>query len=143
MKERARLWVLDHLPNGVKYQPAEWALSLLLMFAGITNILGVRTSSAIEVLPTPVYYAWAGMLVIGGATLAVGLASTRRAGDNYVVTRVPAYRLGLRLIGATEVVYILVLCFSTAGAGAIQASIGPMVVAILCGVRLLTIGGRQ
>lgn len=141
--ERLRLWLVRKLPAGLLFHPAEWALAVLVIVPGVLTVAGWRTSDSLAAaLPWPVYKAWGVLMVVGGAALIAGLSSIKRAGSRYVVGRVPAYRLGLRLIGATEALYAVCLLASV-GVGALQAAVSLLTVSVLCGIKLLTLGGRH
>lgn len=144
MPTLVRLWLLDHLPDGLLARPAEWLLASLCFLAGIPGLLGVaRSPSLYDLLPFPFYRIWSLCLLLGGAGLACGLTSIRYVGDGrHIVTRVPCYRLGLRLLALASVVFAASLLV-VAGSRGIPASIGPTLFAAFCFIRLLTFGGRD
>jgi len=143
-REQARLWLIDHLPAGLLWHPAEWFLALLCALSGVLSLFTpVETRSLEALLPHPFLRVWGVLLVVGAIALASGLASIRHLEqDRYVVTRVPAYRLGLRLLGLSTTVYIGAIILYAGWAG-LAASIIPAAFVAMCGVRLLTLGGRQ
>lgn len=143
-RTRLRLWLLDHLPDGLLWTPFEWFLALLCTLSGFLSLFTpVETRSLQALLPSPFLKAWGALLIIGAIALVSGLASIRTVEpDRYVVIRVPAYRLGLRLLGLSTSIYIAALILFAGWAG-VAASVIPAAFVIGCGVRLLTLGGRR
>lgn len=141
---RLRLWLLDKLPDGLLARPAEWLLAALCFLAGIPGLFGVaRSPSLYDLLPFPFYRVWCLCLILGGAGLMCGLTSIRDLPDGrHVVTRVPCYRLGLRLLALAMVVFAGALIV-VAGERGIAAAVGPTLFASFCFIRLLTFGGRR
>lgn len=141
---RARLWLLRHLPAGLLWHPFEWFMAGLCVLSGIASLFTpVESNSLQALLPAPFLKLWGGTLLVGAVALASGLSSIRGVGDDrYVVTRVPAYRLGLRLLGLAVSVYIVALVLYAGWAGAL-ASLVPAAFVAMCGVRLLALGGRR
>jgi len=139
----ARLWLIEHIPDGVLFHPAEWLFALLCFVTGIRVVAtGAESQSLESVLPGPLYGAWGGVLVVGSVALASGLASIRRVEhDRYVVTRIPAYRLGLRLLAISTLIYSGALV-AFAGSAGLTAAVFPVAFAGMCGARLLMLGGR-
>lgn len=136
----SRDWLLLHLPAGLLARPGEWFLATLCSLSGLTILTGAaRPTSVARLLPEPIYYAWGACLVIGSASLMCGLSSYRRSPGGWIVTRVPCYRLGLRLLGLSSALYassILVV----AHLSAVFAASVTVAFAGMCGVRLLTLG---
>lgn len=144
ISERGRLWLLDRLPAGLLARPAEWLLATLCFIAGFPGLFGfARSPSLYDLLPFPFYRLWSLCLILGGAGLMCGLTSIREVVDGrHVVTRVPCYRLGLRLLMLASVIFAFSLIW-VAGWDGFAASVGPILFAGFCFVRLLTFGGRK
>lgn len=137
---RCRSWLVENLPAGLLARPGEWFLAVLCFLSGLTILTGAsRPTSVARLLPEPIYIAWGVCLVIGSASLACGLSSYHRSPGGWIVTRVPCYRLGLRLLGSSAALYaasILVV----AHLNAISAATFAVAFSGMCGVRLLTLG---
>lgn len=134
-----RPWLIENLPTGLLARPAEWFLAVLCFLSGVTILTGVSHSeSAARVLPQGIYVAWGACLVIGGAGLSCGLSSYRRTPGGWKVTRVPCYRLGLRLLGASSGAYSACLIVTAGWAATLPASIATAFCA-MCIIRLLTL----
>lgn len=147
MRRRAqlvRVWLLEHMPAGLLFQPGEWFLAFLCIFSGAGTLLSneVESPSIQAGLPEPAQDLWGLMLVVGGIALLFGVNSIRRVGTYYAVTNVPIYRLGLRLLGASTAVYCACL-ISFVGWSGVVASVVPAAFSAMCAVRLLSIGGRS
>lgn len=140
--EHVRVWLYHHLPAGLLWHPAEWLLAFMCAVTGIgTLATGVRSDSLAQLLPETPYKVYAAMLVVGAIALAGGLSSIRWVNfDRYVITRVPAYRLGLRLLGFAVALFVLALCLY-AGWGGFTASSIPLAFVGMCLLRLIQIGG--
>lgn len=141
---RIRLRLLDVLPDGVLARPGEWLLAILCFSGGLPGLFGVaRSPSLYDLLPFPFYRIWCLCLIIGGCGLMCGLSSIKILADGrHLVTRVPCYRLGLRLLMLASVVFAFAL-FWVAGWRGTFAALGPTFFALFCFVRLLTFGGRR
>jgi hypothetical protein len=139
---RLRLWLLDHLPDGLLAHPAEWFIAFLCAMSGISTLLGLTSPEAVErVLPTPVYALWGICLVAGSAAYACGLSSIRfTATGTYVVTRVSCYRLGLRLLATASLVFAASILIVSGWDGSVLAL---LLFAAMCAIRLLVLGGRR
>lgn len=139
-----RWWLLDHLPAGLLFHPAEWFLAFLCILSGTLTLLtnNVESASIKEGLPEPAQDLWGVMLVVGGVALLIGVHSIKRVGSYYAATNVPIYRLGLRLLGASTAVYCGCLV-GFAGLGGLVASVVPAAFSAMCAVRLLSLGGRS
>lgn len=136
-------WLREHLPVGLLARPGEWFLAVLCALSGLTILTGAaRPTSVARLLPEPIYVAWGACLVIGSASLACGLSSYRRSPGGWIVTRVPCYRLGLRLLGLSALLYAFTILYvshmSAFFAAAVTVSFSGM-----CGVRLLTLGNAR
>lgn len=136
-------WLREHLPAGLLARPGEWFLASLCFLSGLTILAGgSKSTSVARLLPLGVYIAWGACLVIGGAALSCGLSSYRRSPGGWIVTRVPCYRLGLRLLGLASGLYafsmVWVAHFNAVPAASITTAFSGM-----CGVRLLTLGTRR
>lgn len=142
-RSRARLWLIRHLPSGMIYHPAEWLFASLCAISGVRVVFwGAESASLEALLPPPLYFVWGLMLTIGAIAHMSGLLSIRAVGsDRYVVTRVPAYRLGLRLLGASTSMYAAALMIYAGQAG-LLAAVFPLAFSGMCGLRLLALGGR-
>lgn len=143
-RERARLWLLSHLPAGLVARPAEWFLAVFCTFVGASILLGASNPQSVgRMMPEAIYYLWGACLVAGSVALAVGLSSIRwlRIPDQYITTRTEWYRLGLRLLGLAAAIYAVGL-IRLAGMDALPAAALTLYFAITCGVRLLTLRGK-
>lgn len=140
--EPIRVWLYHHLPPGLLWHPGEWLLAFMCAFSGIVTLsTGVRSNTLEQLLPGTPYRIWGGLLVIGAFALARGLSSIRWLDfERYVVTRVAAYRLGLRLLGLSVAMYVAAL-YLYAGLDGFQASIIPIVFVGMCLLRLIALGG--
>ena len=141
--ERARVWLYHRIPAGLLWHPAEWLLALMCTFTGVLTLAtGVRSDSLEGVLPETPYKIYAALLIVGAFALARGLSSIRWVNnfDRYVVTRVPAYRFGLRLLGLNVGIFVVAL-FLYAGIGGFMAAILPVAFLGMCALRLIQLGG--
>lgn len=137
---RCRGWLVENLPAGLLARPGEWFLAVLCFLSGLTILTGAaRPMSVAHLLPEPIYITWGVCLVVGSSSLACGLSSYHRSPGGWLVTRVPCYRLGLRLLGSSAALYatsILVV----AHLNAISAATFAVAFSGMCGIRLLTLG---
>lgn len=140
--EPVRVWLYHRLPPGVLWHPAEWFLSFLCALSGVVTLsTPVRSNTLESLLPETPYRIWGAFLVLGAFALARGLSSIRWLDfERYVITRVPAYRLGLRLLGIAVAVYVAAL-FIFAGLAGFVASVVPLAFVGMCVVRLISLGG--
>jgi hypothetical protein len=140
--EPVRVWLYHHLPAGLLWHPGEWLLAFMCSVWGVATLAaGARSNSLAHLLPETAQQAYAVALIIGAIALARGLSSIRWVGfDRYVVTRVPAYRLGLRLLGFTVALFVTAL-YLYAGRYAFVASIVPLAFVGMCCIRLVALGG--
>lgn len=140
---RFREWLLAHLPAGLLWYPAEAFLCVLCVLSGVSTLLGASTSSTVaHVLPASIYAAWGGILLLGGMSLAYGLASIRRTTPTtYTITRVPVYKLGLRLLSIGTLSYSVIVV-SVAGVSGLMAAGLCLALSGALGVRLLTLPSR-
>lgn len=137
---RYRSWLVENLPAGLLARPGEWFLAVLCFLSGLTILTGAaRPTSVARVLPEPIYIAWGACLVIGSASLACGLSSYHRSPGGWIVTRVPCYRLGLRLLGSSAGLYATSALWF-AQMNAVFAASVTLAFSGMCGVRLLTLG---
>lgn len=143
-RERIRLWLLRKTPASLLWHPFEWFMAGLCAISGVATLVRpVESQSLNALLPSPFLKVWAIALILGAVALGRGLSSIRAvSADRYVVTRVPAYRLGLRLLGLAVSIYIAALIHYAGAAGAL-ASLVPAAFVAMCGVRLLALGGRR
>jgi hypothetical protein len=141
-KATMRLWLIAHLPDPLLARPFEFFVAFLCVLSGATSLFEVSESEAVASTLEPwVSRAWSAALLLGGTALMAGLISIRMTATGmHVVTRVPAYRLGLRLLLVASLVY----------AGSLLHYIGPtfevvplIAFAGMCGIRLVTLGGRR
>lgn len=136
-------WLREHLPAGLLARPGEWFLAVLCALSGLTILTGAaRPTSVARLLPEPIYLAWGACLVIGSASLACGLSSYHRSPGGWIVTRVPCYRLGLRLLGLAALLYAVVILYVAQLSSVFAAAI-TLAFAGMCGVRLLTLGNAR
>lgn len=142
-RARARLWLVDHIPSGLIYHPAEWLFAILCAISGIrVTFAGAESASLEALLPPPLFFTWGVLLVVGAVAHMSGLLSIKAVNsDRYVVTRVPAYRLGLRLLGGSTAIYSAALIV-VAGSSGLIAALFPLAFSGMCGLRLLALGGR-
>lgn len=138
-----RDWLIENLPAGLLARPGEWFLAVLCALSGLTILTGAaRPTSVARLLPEPIYVAWGACLVIGSASLMCGLSSYHRSPGGWIVTRVPCYRLGLRLLGLSAALYAVVILY-VAQLSAVFAAAVTVAFAGMCGVRLLTLGNAR
>lgn len=136
-------WLRENLPAGLLARPGEWFLAVLCALSGLTILTGAaRPTSVARLLPEPIYIAWGACLVIGSASLACGLSSYRRSPGGWIVTRVPCYRLGLRLLGLSAALYATSILW-VGHLNAISAATFAVAFSGMCGVRLLTLGSAR
>lgn len=136
-------WLREHLPTGLLARPGEWFLAVLCFLSGVAILTGAaRPKSVADLLPDAIFIGWGACLVIGSASLACGLSSYRRTPGGWIVTRVPCYRLGLRLLGLSAGLYAVVLLYVAFRASVFAAAI-TIAFAGMCGVRLLTLGNAR
>jgi hypothetical protein len=140
--EPLRVWLYHRLPPGLLWHPGEWLLAFMCCFAGITGLVsGVRSDSLSSLLPEGPYKVYSLLLVVGAVALAFGLSSIRWLDYKaYVVTRVPAYRLGLRLLGLNVSLFVAGLWIVLGWAG-FFASVIPVAFIGMCILRLIALGG--
>lgn len=138
-----RLWLLDHLPGWLLAEPYGFLIALLCIVSGLPIVLRVNEPGPIRaLLPSALVAGWGACLVFGGLAMLCGLTSIRQVpGQHHVVTRVPCYRLGLRLLAVASLIY----AYSVASVAGFQA-VGLVVILLLFAatnyLRLLTLGGR-
>lgn len=140
----SRAWLRRRLPAGLLWHPFEWFCTFMCALSGaLTLATPVESASVAALLPEVPYRIWGGFLVVGAIALASGLSSIRRTrdGSHYVVTRVPAYRLGLRILGLSVAIFVAAL-FAYAGADGIPASAIPIAFVGACLLRLLGLDDR-
>jgi hypothetical protein len=143
MAGRLHSWLLDHLPPGVLNLPAEWLLAFACLLSGQAAITGFgRVNTISTLLYPPIYYAWGGCLVLGGVALVWGLASIRRIPGGYVIARLAAYLLGLRLLGIASLAYAIAVLV-VAGRVGIVAAATASAFAGMCAIRVLVVRGRD
>lgn len=146
MRERfegARIWLVRKMPASLLWHPFEWFMAGLCALSGILTFFVPSDSPTLQTLfPEVVLKGYAAILILGALALAGGLSSIRAVDrDRYTITRVPTYRLGLRLLGLSMCVYVTAL-ITLAGWAGVPASITPAAFALMCMVRLLALGGR-
>lgn len=142
---RIRIWLLEHVPAGVLERPAEWFLGLLSIVSGFGGLFGpVEQASLEDLLPDLVHRGWNVALILGGVALLSGLSSIRYVPRQrgYVITRLPGYRLGCRLLGIASYAYAGALLWSSGYAGFFPAMV-VLVFGLVFTVRLLTLKGRD
>lgn len=144
LRDRIRIWLTTHLPAGLLWHPFEWFVAVLCVISGtVALVWHVDSASLDALLPHPFLKVWGAALLVGAVALMRGLSSIRAlSADRYVVTRVPAYRLGLRLLGLAVSVYIAAL-ITFAGWSGVLASVVPAAFVAMCSIRLLSLGGRR
>jgi hypothetical protein len=136
---RLREWLLLNLPAGLLARPLEWFVAILCLVVGTTIVTGVATPPSIAaLLPRSVTLAWGVLLLMGGLGLTCGLTSYRRAPGGWAIDRVACYRLGLRLLGLSSLVFTLAIVVIV-GMDGIPAAAYTLSFALSCGVRLLTL----
>lgn len=137
---RARVWLLDHLSPGVVARPFEWFFAALCLTSAATTSLRLAAGEASPPLPHAAAWFWVACLVVGALGMMCGLTSIRvTATGMHVVTRVPCYRFGLRLLLAASVVYAV----ADVTVGKWGPAVALALVAAACYVRLLTLAGRE
>lgn len=139
---RFQAWALLHLPASVVVRPAEWFISFLCFLSGLSIVTGAAQPRAAEdVLPEWMYYGWAAILVVGSMMLFCGLSSIRwvQPPVSYALTRTPCFRLGLKLLGLSSLLYMSVqLIYSWPDT--ILAAGMTLLFSCMCWARLLTVG---
>lgn len=141
MNYRARLWMLMNLPAGMVVRPLEWFLAVVCAFSGLLILTGLsEPRSASALLPEPIYYLWGSALLVGSLFLICGLSSIRwlHIPDQSLVTRVPCYRLGLRLLGLSAGL-LAIGQFAYVHWDALPSAGITLYFAVSCGIRLLTL----
>lgn len=140
--EPLRVWLYHKLPPGLLWHPGEWLLAFMCAFSGILNLTtGVRSDSLMNLLPETAYRVYSVILVVGALALASGLSSIKWLDYKaYVVTRVPAYRFGLRLLGFAVALFVAAL-WIFAGWKGFTASVIPVAFIGMCVLRLIALGG--
>lgn len=140
-----RIWLLSVLPAGLLLHPFEWFVSVLCMFVGVTTIFKQVESTALEsALPEGLYRTWGVILIIGGFALLVGVMSIKSNGTKqYVIRRVAAYKLGLRLLGISTIVYIACLMWWGGFSVAATPSVLPLAFVLTCGIKLVFLGDTK
>lgn len=142
---KIRSWLLSHLPAGLVAQPPEWFLATLCFLSGLVIVAGLgETNSVGKLLWRPVYMGWGISLVLGSIALMSGLSSIQwaRGTDIYTMKRVPAYKLGLRLLGLSSLAYAVAILVVVGWAGVVAAAI-TLAFAATCFIRLLTLGREK
>lgn len=141
---RARVWLLEHLPYGMTERPAEWFLAFLCFLSGAQGVTSAAAEGSLaDVLPPVVAQGWNVALIVGGVALLIGLSSiTPVQYGGYVLTRLPAYRLGCRLLGLSSVVYAAA-AVTVQGSGAVMTAVVVLAFAGVFAVRLMSLGGRH
>lgn len=136
----ARHWLLAHLPPGVLARPDELLIAVLCAISGAGAVAGAVDVDTVEaLLPELVYRLWGVVLLLGALCLISGIFSIRQAASGYVVTRVPVYRLGQRLLFTGGLAYAACVSW-LGGAPVFIASL--LLFSLARGIRLLTIGGN-
>lgn len=139
-----RIWLLKVLPDGLLLHPFEWFVAVLCVFSGIATVFAQVQSSALEAtLPLILYRIWGALLVIGGTALLVGVMSIKGNDHKYVITRVPAYKLGLRLLAISTSVYCACLIYYAGFGAAVTACVLPVAFILTCGIKLLFLGDTR
>lgn len=142
---RVRLWLLDHLPPGVVERPAEWFLALLSIVSGLGGLFGPVEQASLEaLLPEFLHRGWNASLIVGGIAMLAGLTSIQYVPHHhgYVITRLPGYRLGCRLLGLASFVYAGALLIVSGFDGFYPAML-TLAFGLVFTVRLLTLAGRE
>lgn len=140
-----RLWILDHLPPGVRERPAEWFLAFLSLVSGLGGLFGPVEQASLEaLLPEILHRGWNLSLIVGSIAMLSGLTSIRYIPDHhgYVITRLPGYRLGCRLLGLASFVYAGALLIVSGYNGFYPAML-TLAFGLVFTVRLLTLAGRE
>lgn len=140
-----RIWLIKHMPAGVLERPAEWFLSILSIVSGFGGLFGpIEQASLQALLPEVVHRGWNATLIVGGFAMLSGLSSIRYIPDRmgYVITRLPGYRLGCRLLGLASYVYAGALLWVSGFAGFFPAMV-VLVFGLVFSIRLLTLKGRE
>lgn len=140
--EPLRVWLYHRLPPGLLWHPGEWLLAFMCAFSGIVGLTtGVRSDSLMHLLPETPYRIYSLLLLIGAIALMRGLASIKWLDYKaYVITQVPAYRLGLRLLGFTVALFVAALWIVLGWKG-FYASVIPIAFIGMCALRLIALGG--
>lgn len=140
MHRRLRNWMVDRLPDGLLNSPFEWLVAFMCLFSGFLSVVAGAESASVEsLLPEVIFRIWGVLLLIGGASLLIGIASSKQIGSMLVITRVAIYRLGLRLLALSTFVYCVCLAVY-AGLGGVAAATLPVAFILACIIRLVNLG---
>jgi hypothetical protein len=122
--------ILERLPAGVRAHPLETSLTILGVPAGITLLLRVANSNALNVLPGPVLTVWSLVWTVGCVSWFIGLvfSDKKETGSGIVVKHVPALLMGLWFVSVTSLVYGVAVLVS-AGWNGVLASVTPLCIA--------------
>lgn len=121
-RARMRRRVLHALPEGFIARPEAAFLAILCFGTGIPTALGATQSRALyQLLPSGVLNAWGVALIVGSTAVLSGILSIEIRDGYEVIRRAAAYRLGLRLLGLSSVVYGLAIVVVGGVAGLLPA----------------------
>lgn len=121
-RARMRRRVLHALPEGFVARPEAAFLAILCLGSGIPTALGFTQSRALyELLPMGVLNAWGVALIVGSLAVLSGILSIQIRDGYEIIKRTAAYRLGLRLLGLSSVVYGLAVVAVGGAAGLLPA----------------------
>lgn len=115
------------IPEGLRLQPFEIFSGILCAFSGFSILIGASSSRGLErLLPGWYTILWGVTLLLGGLALSWGAASARRIEGKLIVRQVAFYRAGLRLLGATTLIYAVVLILAFGLLAFVPASLSAM-----------------
>lgn len=102
--------ILRRLPPGIRVYPLDAMLALLGLPSGISALVGLASSRALdELLPVASRALWAACLIIGSACWLWGVLGTRIVDGLMEMRRVPIMILGLYLLSSAALVYAVAL----------------------------------
>lgn len=142
-KDRIKTWLVLRIPIPVLVESFEVFFASFSFVVGILALLGLgRASTMTRVLPHAGIIVFNLCLVFGALALLVGITGIREKEGRIVYTRLPMYKLGLRLLGLVCMLYGLILIL-VAGLTGLLASIPLVAFSLTCGVKLLRISTAQ
>lgn len=135
-------WALRYLPAGMVARAMEAFIGVVCCVSGIGVLTKVSKPRAAEqFIPDPFFLLWGVALLIGGASLFAGVMSIKwiKPPLMFYIERVAVYRLGLRLLLLSTLLYAIaqfwVLGIDAAVSGGIT-----LYFTLTCWARLITLG---
>jgi len=134
--------MLRRLPLGVRVYPLDMTFCFLGVPSAVFSLIGFSTSRALSVLPQWAEIGWAVMLLVGCLTWAIGTLTTRKVGNDIVITRVELMIFGLTLVSTTSFIYAVAMIVLN-GTTALLAAVPLMAFAIGTYLRRVDLIGRM